>query len=82
MQEAPDTMDSTTRTDITQASDSSRTLRMTSTKEVRAFLSDLSLRSLSQREFLCRLLKSAAALRAAAKDSAVCPADTHHTSTS
>ncbi|HKE06841.1 MAG TPA: hypothetical protein VKB48_03375 [Candidatus Acidoferrum sp.] len=55
---------------------------MTSTKEVRALLSDLSLRPLSQRAFLCRLLKSAAAGHAAAKDSAVYPADTHHTSTS
>jgi hypothetical protein len=82
MQEAPDTMDSTTRADIKQAFDSSRTLRMTSTKEVRAFLSDLNLRPLSQREFLCRLLKSAAAVHAAAKDSAVYPADTHHKSTS
>ena len=75
-------MDGTTRTDLTQASDSRRTLRMTSTKEVRALLSDLSLRPLSQRAFLCRLLKSAAAGHAAAKDSAVYPADTHHTSTS
>lgn len=58
-----------------------KTLRVASTKEVRALLSDLSLRPLSQREFFCRLLKRAA-VHAASKDSAVDTAESHHTSTS
>jgi len=75
-------MDSNSQTEITLSPDPRRTFQMTSTKQVRAFLSDLSLRPLSQREFLCRLLKSASAAHAAAKDSAAYLADTHHTSTS
>ena len=40
-------------------------------------LSDLSLRPLSQREFLCRLLKRVA-VQAATKDSVVGPVESHH----
>lgn len=71
----------TTKSTCQEAPESRKTIRMGSTKEIRALLSDLSLRPLSQREFLCRLLKRAA-VHAARKDSAVIPADTHQTSTS
>jgi hypothetical protein len=56
-------------------------LSFASTDEVRELLSDLSTRSPNQREFFYKLLKRAAA-RAISTDSAVDPADTHHTSTS
>lgn len=52
-----------------------------STEEVRALLSDLSTRSLGDREFFYELLKRAAD-RATSTDFAVDPADSHQTSTS
>ena len=64
-----------------QEKQTKKTLRYTSTADVRTLLSDLSMRPLSQREFLCKLLKRAAA-RAATTDSAVLPAESHHTTTS
>lgn len=64
-----------------QAKETRKTFRHASTADVRALLSDLSKRPLSQREFLCKLLKRAAA-QAATTDSAVLPAETHPTSTS
>lgn len=79
--EATDERESTIRIENQQTLEWKRPLRLASTKEVRALLSDLSLRPLSQREFLCRLLKRAA-VHAATKDSDVDPADTHPTSTS
>lgn len=79
--QAIDEQEGTTRIPSQPTSESRKSPRLVSTKEVRALLSDLSLRPLSQREFLCRLLKRAA-VHAATKDSAVYPADTHPTSTS
>jgi hypothetical protein len=66
---------------INQAKQTRKNLRHASTADVRALLSDLRKRPLSQREFLRRLLKRAAD-QAATTDSAVQPAETHHTSTS
>lgn len=63
------------------SSESRKDLRCATAAEVRAMLTDLSLRPLNQREFLCKLLKRAARY-ASRKDFVVLPAETHHTSTS
>ena len=51
--------------------------RYPKTSEIRAFLSDLKMRPASHREFLCKLLRSAAA-NSASKVSAVTPSETPH----
>jgi len=77
MQASHEPQSNTNATSGTRTLELKRSFRLTSTADARAMLSDLSLRPLSQREFLCRLLKRAAA-QAATKDSVVGPVESHH----